>query len=108
VRIPDGNGAVTNCPTLTVTVSATSPLNVTQQIVGSGYAARGGVIVTNTITYSGTAPSRIDWFTLLPADWNYLGSGRSEGGGRPIYKHADLIEWSWTTVTPARLNSLTR
>ena len=101
VRITDGNGAVTNSPTVTVTVSATSPLNVTQQIVGSGYAAGGGVIVTNTITYTGTAPSRIDWSTLLPTGWKFLGSGGSEGGGRPTYKNADLIEWSWTTVPPS-------
>ena len=98
VRITDGNGAVVNSPTVTVTVSATSPLTVTQQIVGSGYSAGGGVIVTNTITYSGTAPSRIDWATLLPAGWKYLGSGGSEGVARPPYESGDLLEWSWTTV----------
>lgn len=100
MRITDGNGAVTNSPTVTVTVSATSPLNVTQQIVGSEYVDGGGVIVANTITYFGTAPSRIEWSTLLPAGWKYLGSGGSEGGGRPTHKHADLIKWSWTTVPP--------
>ena len=100
MRITDGNGAVTNSPTVTVTVSATSPLNVTQQIVGSEYVDGGGVIVANTITYFGTAPSRIEWSTLLPAGWKYLGSGGSEGGGRPTHRNADLIEWSWTTVPP--------
>ena len=35
-------------------------------------------MVTNTITYTGTAPSRIDWSTLLPTGWKYLGSGGSE------------------------------
>jgi len=35
---------------------------------------------------------------LLPTGWKYLGSGGSEGGVRPTYKNADLIEWSWTTV----------
>ncbi|MBM3865206.1 MAG: hypothetical protein FJ381_04805 [Verrucomicrobia bacterium] len=98
VRITDGNGAVTNSPTVTVTVSATSPLTVTQQVVGPGYNVGGVVAVTNSISYSGTAPSRIDWSTLLPAGWRYLGSGGSEGGVRPVYKNADLIEWSWTTV----------
>jgi hypothetical protein len=38
---------------------------------------------------------------LLPAGWTYLGSGGSEGGARPAYKHADLIEWAWTTVPPS-------
>lgn len=101
VRVTDGNGAVTNSPTATVTVATSSPLVVTQQTVGSGYAPGGGVIVTNTITYSGTAPSRIDWSTLLPAGWKYLGSGGSEGAARPTYKNTDLIEWSWTTVPPS-------
>ena len=98
VRITDGNGAVTDSPTVTVTASATSPLAVTQQIVGPGYSAGGAVVVTNTITYTGTAPSRIDWATLLPAGWKYLGSGGSEGGARPPYERGDLLDWSWTTV----------
>jgi hypothetical protein len=98
VRITDANGGVTNSPTVTVTVSATSPLTVTQQVLGTSYVQGGGVIVTNTITYTGTAPSRIDWSTLLPAGWKYLGSGGSEGGARPAYESGDLLEWSWTTV----------
>ena len=101
VRITDGNGAVTNSPTVTVTVSATSPLTVSQQSVTAGYASSGAVVVTNIITYTGTAPSRIDWSTLLPTGWKFLGSGGSEGGGRPTYKNADLIEWSWTMVPPS-------
>lgn len=101
VRITDGNGAVTNSPTVTVTVSATSPLTVSQQSVTAGYTSSGAVVVTNIITYTGTAPSRIDWSTLLPTGWKFLGSGGSEGGGRPTYKNADLIEWSWTTVPPS-------
>jgi len=101
VRITDGNGAVTNSPTVTVTVSATSPLTVSQQAVTAGYTPSGAIVVTNTITYTGTAPSRIDWSTLLPTGWKYLGSGGSEGGVRPTYKNADLIEWSWTTVPPS-------
>ena len=98
VRITDGSGSVTNSPTATVTVSATSPLTVTQVTVGLGYSAGGVVAVTNTITYTGTAPSRIDWATLLPTGWKYLGSGGSEGGSRPTYKNGDLLEWTWTTV----------
>ena len=98
VRITDGNGAVTNSPTVTVTVSATSPLTVTQQVLGPGYNGGGAVVVTNLITYTGNAPSRIDWATLLPAGWKYLGSGGSEGGVRPTYESGDLLEWSWTTV----------
>jgi hypothetical protein len=98
VRITDGNGAVTNSPTVTVTVSATSPLTVTQQVLGPGYNGGGAVVVTNIITYTGNAPSRIDWATLLPAGWKYLGSGGSEGGVRPTYESGDLLEWSWTTV----------
>lgn len=101
VRVTDSNGVVTNGPTSTVTVSASSPLAVSQTVMGHGYMAGGAVTVTNTITYSGTAPSRIDWATLLPAGWKFLGSGGSEGGGRPTYKNADLIEWSWTTVPPS-------
>jgi len=97
-RITDGNGSVTNSPTVTVTVSATSPLSVTQQALGPSYSAGGVVAVTNTITYSGTAPSRIDWSTLLAAGWTYLGSGGTEGGARPAYESRDLLEWSWTTV----------
>jgi hypothetical protein len=101
VRITDANGSVTNSPTATVTVSATSPLNVTQVALGAGYVTGGVVAVTNTITYTGTAPSRIDWATLLPAGWKYLGSGGSEGGARPVYESGDLLEWSWTTVPPS-------
>jgi len=98
VRITDGNGAVTNSPTVTVTVSATSPLTVSQQAVTAGYTPSGAIVVTNTIAYTGTAPSRIDWSTLLPVGWKYLGSGGSEGAGRPPYESGDLLEWSWTTV----------
>jgi hypothetical protein len=98
VRVTDSNGGVTNGPTVTVTVSATSPLVVSQTVMGHGYMAGGAVTVTNTITYTGTAPSRIDWATLLPAGWKYLGSGGSEGGARPPYESGDLLEWSWTTV----------
>jgi hypothetical protein len=98
VRVTDGNGGITNSPTATVTVSATSPLNVTQQTLGSGYPAGGAVVVTNTITYTGAAPGRIDWATLLPAGWKYLGSGGSEGGARPVYESGELLEWVWTTV----------
>ncbi len=98
VRITDGNGVVTNSPTVTVTVSATSPLTVTQQVLGPGYHGGGAVVVTNIITYTGNAPSRIDWATLLPAGWKYLGSGGSEGGARPPYESGDLLDWSWTTV----------
>ena len=98
VRVTDSNGGVTNGPTATVTVSATSPLAVSQTVLGHGYMAGGAVTVTNTITYTGTAPSRIDWSTLLPAGWKYLGSGGSEGGARPPYESGDLLEWSWTTV----------
>ncbi|MBM3874961.1 MAG: hypothetical protein FJ382_14770, partial [Verrucomicrobia bacterium] len=101
VRITDANGGVTNSPTVTVTVSATSPLTVTQQVLAAGYRGGETIAVTNTITYTGTAPSRIDWSTLLPVGWKYLGSGGSEGGVRPTYKNADLIEWSWTTVPPS-------
>jgi hypothetical protein len=101
VRITDANGSVTNSPTATVTVSATSPLTVTQVALGAGYVTGGAVVVTNTITYTGTAPSRIDWATLLPAGWKYLGSGGSEGGARPVYKNGDLLEWTWTTVPPS-------
>jgi hypothetical protein len=101
VQITDGNGVVTNSPTVTVTVSTTSPLTVTQQVLVSGYNGGGAVVVTNIITYTGNAPSRIDWSTLLPVGWKYLGSGGSEGGVRPTYKNADLIEWSWTTVPPS-------
>jgi hypothetical protein len=98
VRITDGSGNATNSPSYTVTVSATSPLTVTQQTLGPGYLSGGTVAITNTITYSGQAPSRIDWATLLPAGWKYLGSGGSEGGARPSYQTTDLLEWSWSTV----------
>jgi hypothetical protein len=101
VRVIDGNGGFTNSPTATVTVSATSPLTVTQVALGAGYVTGGAVVVTNTITYTGTAPSRIDWATLLPAGWKYLGSGGSEGGARPVYESGDLLEWSWSTVPPS-------
>jgi hypothetical protein len=92
---------MTNSPTATVTVSATSPLTLTQVALGTGYVTGGVVAVTNTITYTGSAPSRIDWATLLPAGWKYLGSGGSEGGARPVYKNGDLLEWTWTTVPPS-------
>ena len=98
VRITDGSGVSTDSPAATVTVSATSPLSVTQQALGAGYQAGGVVAITNTITYSGSAPTRIDWATLLPAGWKYLGSGGSEGGARPPYESGDLLEWLWTTV----------
>jgi hypothetical protein len=101
VRITDANGLTTDSPSATVTVSASSPLTVTQQVITAGYRSGEAVVVTNTITYTGTAPSRIDWSTLLPTGWKYLGSGGSEGGARPTYKNADLIEWSWTTVPPS-------
>lgn len=101
VRITDGSGNTTNSPAATVTVSATSPLSVTQVTVGPGYVVGGSVAITNTITYSGTAPSRIDWSTLLPAGWKYLGSGGSEGGVRPAYESGDLLEWTWTSVPPS-------
>jgi hypothetical protein len=101
VLVTDENGLVVNSQTASVTVSAASPLTVTQQLLNPGYNPGGAVVVTNTITYTGTAPSRIDWATLLPAGWNYLGSGGSEGGARPAYKNGELLEWTWTTVPPS-------
>jgi hypothetical protein len=98
VRIADANGSITNSPTSTITVSATSPLTVSQSIMGHGYMAGGAVTVTNTITYTGTAPSLIDWATLLPVGWKYVASGGSEGAVRPQFNAPDLLEWSWTTV----------
>ncbi len=98
VRITDANSNVTNSPAATITVSATSPLTVSQSIMGHGYMAGGAVTVTNTITYTGTAPSLIDWATLLPVGWKYVASGGSEGAVRPQFNAPDLLEWSWTTV----------
>ena len=99
VRITDAYGFFSYGPTATVTVSATSPLTVTHNVVGAGYQAGGGVIVTNIITYTGTAPAGITWDTLLPKGWTYLGSGGSEGSAtKPTYKTGDLLEWTWTTV----------
>ena len=98
VRITDANGNITNSPAATVAVSATSPLTVSQTVMGHGYMAGGAVTVANMITYTGTAPSRIEWATLLPAGWKYVGSGGNEGEARPAYKSADLLEWTWATV----------
>jgi BspA type Leucine rich repeat region (6 copies)/Ig-like domain CHU_C associated len=99
VRITDAYGFFSYGPTATVTVSATSPLTVTHNVVGAGYQAGGGVIVTNIITYTGTAPVGITWDTLLPKGWTYLGSGGSEGSAtKPTYKTGELLEWTWTTV----------
>ncbi len=98
VRITDAAGNVGDSGAAVVTVSASSPLVVTQVIAGSGYVAGGVVAITNTLTYTGVAPTSVQWATLLPSGWKYLGSGGQEGGVRPTYKSGDLLEWTWTTV----------
>jgi len=98
VRITDAAGNVGDSAAAVVTVSASSPLVVTQVIAGSGYEAGGVVAITNTLTYTGVAPTSVQWATLLPSGWKYLGSGGQEGGVRPTYKSGDLLEWTWTTV----------
>jgi formylglycine-generating enzyme required for sulfatase activity len=98
VRITDAAGNVGDSGAAVVTVSASSPLVVTQVIAGSGYEAGGVVAITNTLTYTGVAPTSVQWATLLPSGWKYLGSGGQEGGVRPTYKSGDLLEWTWTTV----------
>ncbi len=98
VRITDANGAATNSPAAVVAVSATSPLTVSQTVVGNGYWPGAAVTVRNVITYTGAAPSALNWATLLPTGWRFLGSGGSEGGQKPTYLTGDLLEWSWSTV----------
>jgi len=98
VRVTDAGGIAVDSAAATVAVSATSPLAVTHAVMGPGYSGGGAVTVTNTITYTGAAPSSISWSTLLPTGWKYIGSGGSEGVARPAYERGDLLEWSWTTV----------
>ena len=98
VRVTDAGGIAVDSAAATVAVSATSPLAVTHAVMGPGYSGGGAVTVTNTLTYTGTAPSSISWSTLLPTGWKYIGSGGSEGVTRPTFERGDLLEWSWTTV----------
>lgn len=98
VRVTDNNGAVINSAAAVVSVSPTSPLTVTQTVVGNGYWPGAAVTIRNVITYTGAAPTAINWATLLPNGWRFLGSGGSEGGQKPFYLSGDLLEWSWTTV----------
>jgi hypothetical protein len=58
------------------------------------------VTVVNTITHTGAAPARIDWATLLPAGWKYVGGG-NEAAVRPVSRTAELLEWSWASVPPS-------
>ena len=57
--------------------------------------------VVDTVTYTGAAPGRIDWATLLPAGWKYVGGGGNEAAVRPVYRTAELLEWSWASVPPS-------
>ena len=98
VRVTDAGGIAVDSAAATVAVSATSPLAVTHAVMGPGYSGGGAVTVTNTITYTGTAPSSISWSTLLPTGWKYIGSGGSEGVARPADERGDLLEWSWPSV----------
>jgi len=99
VRIADAYGFLTDSPLAAITVSAVSPLTASHSAVGMGYQPDGGVIVTNTISYVGSAPTAINCAVLLPPGWRYLGSGGSEGSGpRPSYESGGLIEWTWSAV----------
>jgi len=102
VKTTDSRGAMTSSSTVTVTVTSTPAVSASQSLSGVGYASGGAVVVTNTITYTGTAPASINWSTLLPTGWRYLGSGGSEGSGpKPTYKSGDLVDWSWVNVPPS-------
>jgi hypothetical protein len=101
VRVTDGLGRSIDSSAASVTVAPSAVVTASQQVVGPGYIAGGGVIVTNTITYSGVAPAKIVWSTLLPEGWKYLGSGGSDGGVRPAYESCDLVEWTWVSVPPS-------
>jgi len=101
VRVTDGLGRSTDSSSASITVASAPVVTATHQTVGPGYVAGGGVIITGIISYSGNAPSRITWSTLLPAGWKYLGSGGNDGGVRPTYESSDLLEWVWTTVPPS-------
>jgi hypothetical protein len=101
VRVTDGLGRSIDSRAASVAVAAVAVVTASQQVVGPGYTAGGGVIITNTITYLGAPPTRIVWSTLLPEGWKYLGSGGSDGGVRPVYESSDLVEWTWVTVPPS-------
>ncbi len=99
VRIADRYGNAKNSLTAIIAVAVNSPLTVAHSVMGTGYQAGAAVVVTNTITYSGSSTESVTWSALLPAGWKYLGSGGSEGSGpRPVYESGDLIEWSWTSL----------
>ncbi len=66
VRVTDAGGISVDSTAATVAVSGTSPLAVTHSVMGPEYSGGGAVTVTNTITYTGTAPSSVSWSTLLP------------------------------------------
>lgn len=99
VRITDANGSVTDSPAVTVTVAESGAVSGTHVVLGPGYTAGGVVAVTNVIQYSGAAPSKLSWSTLLPPGWVFLGSGGNEGNGpKPPYKIGEYLEWTWGTV----------
>jgi hypothetical protein len=101
VRVTDAVGRFTDSSAASISVGPASMVTASHQAVGSGYVAGGGVIITGIISYSGAAPSRIVWSTLLPPGWKYLGSGGNEGVLRPSYESSELLEWTWTTVPPS-------
>jgi hypothetical protein len=72
----------------------------TQAVSGAGYLAGGTVVISNTLTYSGTA-SGLGWSVTLPPGWSYASGGGGEGDVKPAVGTTNLLEWSWTNQPPS-------
>ena len=97
-KVTDSGGKATNSPAIYVDVSALATLSASQVVVGGGLDNSSSVTVTNTISFQGSAPSKVSWAILAPPGWRFLASGGLEGEVKPVYKSGDILEWVWGGV----------
>ena len=74
-------------------------LTATHSVVGGVYAPATETIVTNTLTYEGSAPAVI-WQVVLPVGWTLASTSGDEGAIKPAVGSGDLIEWRWAALAP--------
>jgi hypothetical protein len=94
VVVTNALGVATSIPAVVTVQGAESGASGVHS-VASGYTSGGTIVITNTITYGGTATS-VAWSATLPTGWSYV-SGTNEGDVKPAAGATGTIGWTWNT-----------
>ncbi len=77
-------------------------VGATHAVIGPGYIAGNTVTVSNSLTYLGAATG-LKWQVLLPVGWTFAADGGSAGNLKPEVGTADLLEWTWSSLSAASI-----